>query len=99
MYFQGPIGIICGVYRCDRDKTRKEKMMLFPESCWEMGREKSGAVHSASWLTGSTNDALHSGVFSSVPRKCIILNQLTNLNLHISKKGVPTFTNFRNDEA
>lgn len=37
-------GIICGVYRCEKDKARKEKMIFFTEPCWERDREKNGAV-------------------------------------------------------
>lgn len=64
-------------------------------------RRKVGLFTSALWLTGSRNKALHSvsEVFSPLPWKCIILNQLMNLSLHILKKDVATFTSFRNGEA
>lgn len=38
-------GIICCVYRCEKDKARKEKMIFFTEPCWERDREENGAVH------------------------------------------------------
>lgn len=95
-------GIICGVYRCEKDEAREEKMIFFTEPCWERDREKNGVVHQC--VTAHRQQkrgfVLQLGFFFSLaPWRHITLNQLMNLSLHIFRKPYLTFASFKNEEA